>query len=137
MKILSSKMYNKECKDSEIFVEFSEKELKEFARKSGFIKEEYFCITDLQAIENANIQTGIIAIGMKHCKSNTINFEFKDEIKIENGNWLKDENSRYIMIYTITLENNVKYTYEGNRNKLKTIQKNLLLDVIKDGYLKY
>lgn len=133
MKILSQKMYDRETKDTEIFVQFTDKELNEFARESGFIQEEYICMTDIKSFKlniNKKNMSGVIAVGMQHNKVNKIGFSFEYTL-----------NEKYEGCYKIdveSLENRKMITYEYDKNlSLATIQKRFLLQVIKDGLLKY
>ena len=126
MKILRTKMYNRETKDCELNIQFTDKEMREYVKESGFIQEDYICMTSFN-IEYLGHRSGIICTGMEHNKQYKLSFELEHK-------WNIQEDKEY---YIIRLEEyNKTYIYEDNTT-LPTLQKRFILDLIKDRYLKY
>lgn len=125
MKILRSKMYDRKTKDCELNIQFTNKEM-ELIKDSGFIQEDYVCITNFN-IEYLGYRAGVVYVGMEHNKQYRLGFELEQKWNIS-----EDKTSYIISL----VDHNKIYTYDGNITPL-TVQKRFILDIIKDGYLKY
>ncbi|MBS5307746.1 hypothetical protein [Clostridium sp.] len=126
MKILRTKMYNRETKDCELNIQFTDKEMKEYIKESGFIKEDYICMTSFN-IEYLGYRSGVIYTGMEHNKEYKLGFELEHK-------WNIKEDKKYYIINVV--DYNKTYMYADDMT-LPTLQKRFILDIIKDGYLKY
>ena len=125
MKILKSKMYDKTTKDCELNIQFNNKEM-ELIKNSGFIQEDYICMTYFN-IDYLGYRAGVIYIGMEHNKQYKLGFELEHKWNI------KEDTKSYVINL---VEHNKRYTYKDDITLL-TLQKRFIIDVIKDGYLKY
>ena len=125
MKILKSKMYDKTTKDCELNIQFNNKEM-ELIKYSGFIQEDYICMTNFN-IDCLGYRAGVIYIGMEHNKQYKLGFELEHKWNI------KEDTKSYVINL---VEHNKRYTYKDDITLL-TLQKRFIIDVIKDGYLKY
>lgn len=111
---ISRKMYNKETKDCEFFIQFNDKEF-DLIKNKRFIQEEYICATSIPAIYNAKISCGIVKAGIRHNDNKIIPFEY------EYSKWSYDINNfEYNIIYC----ENKKFVY-GDIS-LETIQKKFI-----------
>ena len=125
MKILKSKMYDRTTKDCELNIQFTNKEM-ELIKDSGFIQEDYMCMTSFN-IEYLGHRAGIVCTGMEHNKEYKLGFELEHKWNI------KEDKKSYVINL---VEYDKVYTYNDNIT-IATLQKRFILDIIKDGYLKY
>lgn len=127
MKILSSRMYNRETKDCELNIQFTDKEMNNFVKDSGFIQEDYICMTNFSSLKYLGNMSCVVCTGMEHNKEYKLGFTLEHK-------WNIQADTRSYVINLI--EHDKTYTYDDNIT-LVTLQKRFILDIIKDGYLKY
>ena len=120
------KMYNRETKDCELLIEFSDREYS-LIKDKGFIQEEYICLTSIPAMYNADISSGIIKLGMRHTNNIIIPFEY------EYCEWSCDIHE---LEHNIIFCEGHKFVY-GNNVSLETVQKRFIWDLINNNILKF
>ena len=122
---ISRKMYNKETKDCQLFIQFNNKEY-DLIKNKGFIQEEYICATSISAMYKANMCSGIVKFGMEHTNNYIIPFQY------EYCEWNNNVND---MEYNIIFFENKKFKY-GKDKSFETVQKRFVWDLIIHDILK-